>query len=57
MHYRTIDVSTIKELIKRWNGLLQEPFKKKKAHRALSDIYESIEELRDYRKRYFNIEQ
>lgn len=53
LHYRTIDVSTIKELVVRWDTSL-EPFKKKKVHRALSDIHESIAELRYYRQKYFN---
>ncbi|HEV2916423.1 MAG TPA: oligoribonuclease [Candidatus Babeliales bacterium] len=52
LHYRMIDVSTIKELVARWYP--DKPkFEKKKQHTALSDIYESIEELRYYRKTYF----
>jgi oligoribonuclease len=52
LHYRVIDVSSIKELVRRWYpGLL--PFDKKKAHLAVSDIRESIEELRYYRKNVF----
>ena len=49
LHYRNIDVSTIKELAKRWTPEI-EPFHKKKAHLALDDIKESIEELRYFRK-------
>jgi oligoribonuclease len=52
LHYRNIDVSTIKELVKRWYPSLP-PHEKKKAHRALSDIKESIKELRYYRDHVF----
>ena len=52
LHYRNIDVSTIKELVKRWYPSLL-PYKKKKAHRALSDIKESIKELKYYRENVF----
>lgn len=51
LHYRIIDVSTIKELVTRWYGVPE--FKKAKKHRALSDIHESIAELRFYRQKYF----
>jgi len=54
LHYRNIDVSTIKELVRRWypkNGS-SGPSKKTK-HLALDDIYESIEELKFYRTHYF----
>ncbi|MET0343278.1 MAG: oligoribonuclease [Polyangiales bacterium] len=52
LHYRTIDVSTVKELVKRWYGGLELP-SKKNTHRALDDIRESIEELRYYRQHAF----
>ena len=54
LHYRNIDVSTIKELSKRWypRVYFQAP-KKDGGHRALADILESIEELRYYRKTVF----
>lgn len=54
LHYRNIDVSTIKELSKRWypRSYFQAP-KKEGGHRALADILESIEELRYYRKTVF----
>jgi len=52
LHYRTIDVSTVKELVKRWQPDAGAP-PKKNAHRALDDIRESIEELRHYRKHAF----
>ncbi len=54
LHYRNIDVSTIKELAKRWfpRAYFQAP-KKEGGHRALADILESIEELRHYRRSVF----
>ncbi len=48
-HYRNIDVSTIKELCRRWKPEVMKGFIKKGAHTALADIEESIEELRFYR--------
>ncbi len=51
-HYRNIDVSSIKELAKRWYPSLPR-FEKKKTHLALSDIRESIDELIYYRKNVF----
>ncbi|MFO7984407.1 MAG: oligoribonuclease [Desulfatiglandaceae bacterium] len=51
-HYRNIDVSSIKELVRRWYPTLGS-FPKKKAHLALSDIKESIDELRYYRRHVF----
>jgi len=54
LHYRSVDVSTIKELAKRWMPeLLREAPVKVGAHRALDDIRESIEELRFYRRALF----
>lgn len=50
LHYRNIDVSTIKELAKRWYPNIAEGFKKHNKHEALADIYESIEELKYYRQ-------
>lgn len=52
VHYRNVDVSTIKELCKRWHPSLLSP-PKKEAHRALDDIRESINELRWYRDKLF----
>ncbi|MEY4655204.1 MAG: hypothetical protein RL523_603 [Actinomycetota bacterium] len=54
LHYRNIDVSTIKELAKRWfpKAYFQAP-KKVGGHRALADILESIDELRHYRQSVF----
>jgi oligoribonuclease len=53
LHYRSVDVSTIKELAKRWNpAILGEAPRKAEGHRALDDIRESVEELRYYRKAF-----
>lgn len=54
-HYRNIDVSSIKELLKAWCPKLSTGFIKKNQHSALSDIYESIQELRFYKKNFFSI--
>jgi len=54
LHYRSVDVSTIKELARRWYpGALSALPRKATAHRALDDIRESIDELRFYRERLF----
>lgn len=55
LHYRMIDVSTIKELSKRWYPTL-EGYQKKGCHLALDDILESIEELKYFRNEVFKIE-
>ena len=49
-HYRNLDVSTLKELAKRWKPAVLEGFKKAQAHTALADIHESIDELMHYRE-------
>ena len=54
-HYRNLDVSSVKELIKRWQPKVLEGFKKKATHQALDDIRESIDEMRFYRKTVFSI--
>ncbi len=54
-HYRTIDVSTIKELARRWQPALLKGFEKHSKHEALADIHESIEELRYYRKHFIKV--
>jgi oligoribonuclease len=54
-HYRSIDVSTIKELTKRWQPEILEGFEKKGTHKALDDIRESIAELQYYRQKVFTI--
>ena len=50
LHYRNIDVSSIKELARRWNPSIYDGFKKHNKHEALADIHESIEELKYYRQ-------
>jgi oligoribonuclease len=56
LHYRSVDVSTIKELARRWNPkILSGAPPKKEAHRALDDILESIAELRFYRDTFFQL--
>jgi len=54
-HYRNIDVSTIKELTRRWSPKTLQGFKKQGTHQALQDIRESIAELRYYREHIFTI--
>jgi len=49
-HYRNLDVSTLKELARRWKPALLDGFKKAQAHTALADIHESIDELVYYRE-------
>lgn len=57
LHYRIVDVSSIKELCRRWNpSVLQNAPKKKMLHRALDDIKESIEELKYYKENFFKTE-
>jgi oligoribonuclease len=52
-HYRNLDVSTLKELARRWAPQVAESFVKHGAHLALADIHESIRELQHYRARLF----
>lgn len=54
-HYRNVDVSTLKELCKRWKPELASGFKKHQKHTALADIIESIEELRYYREHFIKV--
>jgi|SRR5688572_3659886 oligoribonuclease len=49
-HYRNVDVSTLKELVRRWKPEALKGFSKEGKHEALADILESIEELKFYRK-------
>ena len=51
-HYRNLDVSTLKELCKRWKPEIAKGVKKGGRHEALADIYESIEELKYYREHF-----
>ena len=53
LHYRIVDVSTVKELARRWKPELVERFKKRNTHRALDDIRESVAELKHYRDTFF----
>jgi oligoribonuclease len=52
LHYRIVDVSTLKELAKRWHPEVLAGVAKEGRHEALSDVYESIEELRHYRRTF-----
>jgi len=54
-HYRNLDVSTLKELVRRWKPELAKGFTKEGKHEALADILESIEELKFYRKSVMTI--
>ena len=51
-HYRSIDVSTLKELARRWRPELVDAFKKQQSHTALADVHESIDELEHYRAHF-----
>jgi oligoribonuclease len=54
-HYRNLDVSTLKELAKRWNPEVHNSFKKQQLHTALADVHESIDELAHYRERLLKL--
>jgi oligoribonuclease len=54
-HYRNLDVSTLKELCRRWKPALASGFKKHQKHTALADIIESIEELKYYREHFIKL--
>ncbi len=54
-HYRNLDVSTIKELARRWTPEVAKGFKKESQHLAMNDIYESIAELKYYREHLFKL--
>ena len=54
-HYRNLDVSTLKELAKRWRPEILASFVKHGKHEALADIYESIEELKHYREHFLKL--
>ena len=53
-HYRNLDVSTLKELARRWRPDVHASFKKRQEHTALADIHESIDELLHYRAQFLN---
>ncbi len=52
LHYRNVDVSTFKELAKRWSPAVFAAFKKRQSHTALADVHESIDELEHYRAHF-----
>jgi len=54
-HYRNLDVSTLKELARRWKPAVLDGFKKAQAHTALADIHESIDELLHYRRHLLQV--
>jgi oligoribonuclease len=55
-HYRNLDVSTLKELAKRWKPAVYESFQKEQKHTALADIHESINELKHYRTHFLKLD-
>jgi oligoribonuclease len=54
-HYRNLDVSTLKELSKRWRPEVYNTFKKQQRHTALADVHESIDELEHYRDNFLKL--
>ena len=54
-HYRNLDVSTLKELAKRWKPAVLDGFKKAQAHTAMADIHESVDELAYYREHFLSL--
>jgi len=54
-HYRNLDVSTLKELARRWRPGLMDGFKKRQTHTALADVHESIDELLYWREQMLRI--
>jgi oligoribonuclease len=54
-HYRNLDVSTLKELARRWKPEVYKGFDKQSKHEALADIHESIEELKYYREKFIRL--
>lgn len=54
-HYRNLDVSTLKELARRWRPEVHAAFKKQQFHTALADVEESIEELKHYRSHFLRM--
>lgn len=57
LHYRIVDVSTLKELARRWNPAVVAGVAKEGRHEALADVYESIEELKHYRRTFLREEE
>src|SRR5512146_571663 len=56
LHYRIVDVSTLKELARRWRPDVLQGIAKEGRHEALADVYESIEELRHYRRHFLRLD-
>lgn len=54
-HYRNLDVSSLKELARRWAPKVEKSFKKKSSHLAMDDIKDSIRELEHYREHFINL--
>lgn len=54
-HYRNLDVSTVKELARRWRSELLDGFEKGNTHQAMDDIRDSVRELQYYRERFFRL--
>ena len=54
-HYRNLDVSSLKELAKRWNPEVYASFRKQQKHTALADVHESIDELAHYREHFLRL--
>ena len=57
LHYRIVDVSTLKELARRWRPDVIQGFVKEGKHEALADVHESIRELRHYREHFLRLER
>ncbi len=57
LHYRIVDVSTLKELARRWRPEVLQGIAKEGRHEALADVYESIEELKHYRREFLRTDQ
>ena len=55
-HYRNLDVSTLKELARRWRPDVLETLKKQGSHLALDDIRDSIDELKHYRENFLKMD-
>ncbi len=55
-HYRNVDVSSFKELAKRWRPDIYSAFKKQQKHTALADVHESIDEVDHYRKHFLKLD-
>jgi oligoribonuclease len=57
LHYRIVDVSTLKELARRWRPEVLQGVAKDGRHAALADVYESIEELKHYRRHFLRVDE